>query len=137
MRWLTNWPSGYSQHTNARFSRLYCDSPPHIGYKFLIAAYLQPTSIPYNTTPHRHSALHPAASCTSQTHAYHPPSTPEHTHLPSAKMVKQNDVIAIIIIILFFVLALIAFGIYRLVSIARGSVASSSGSGSSRSLVDD
>ncbi|KAK6581303.1 hypothetical protein PZA11_005994 [Diplocarpon coronariae] len=60
-------------------------------------------------------------------------------------MVKQNDVIAIIIIVLFFVLALIAFGIYRLVSVARGSVAGSSssgsgsgsGSGSSRSLVDD
>ncbi|KAG4420076.1 hypothetical protein IFR04_006835 [Cadophora malorum] len=54
-------------------------------------------------------------------------------------MVKQNDVIAIIIIVLFFVLALIAFGIYHLVSVARGSAggSSSSGSGSSRSLVDD
>jgi thiol:disulfide interchange protein len=50
-------------------------------------------------------------------------------------MVQENDVIAIIIIILFFVLALIAFGIYRLVHQARGT--SSSGSGSSRSLVDD
>ncbi|KAI0540570.1 hypothetical protein GGR58DRAFT_498923 [Xylaria digitata] len=30
-------------------------------------------------------------------------------------MVKENDVIAIIIIILFIVLAAIAFGIYRLV----------------------
>ncbi|KAG4428881.1 hypothetical protein IFR05_015642 [Cadophora sp. M221] len=53
-------------------------------------------------------------------------------------MVKQNDVIAIIIIVLFFVLALIAFGIYHLVSVARGSVTSgSSGSDSSRSLADD
>ncbi|XMA17379.1 hypothetical protein WAI453_010170 [Rhynchosporium graminicola] len=53
-------------------------------------------------------------------------------------MVKQNDVIAIIIIVLFFILALIAYGIYHLVSVARGSVSSSSsGSGSSRSLVDD
>jgi hypothetical protein len=43
-------------------------------------------------------------------------------------MVQENDVIAIIIIILFAVLALIAFGIYRLVSIARaGSNSSSSG----------
>jgi thiol:disulfide interchange protein len=51
-------------------------------------------------------------------------------------MVQENDVIAIIIIVLFFVLALIAFGIYRLVHEARGS-SSGSGSGSSRSLVDD
>jgi thiol:disulfide interchange protein len=41
--------------------------------------------------------------------------------------------------VLFLVLALIAFGIYRLVSMARGSIASSSssGSGSSRSLADE
>ncbi|KAE9380772.1 hypothetical protein N431DRAFT_135526 [Stipitochalara longipes BDJ] len=54
-------------------------------------------------------------------------------------MVQENDVIAIIIIILFFVLALIAFGIYNLVHQARGgsSSGSGSGSGSSRSLVDD
>jgi len=51
-------------------------------------------------------------------------------------MVQENDVIAIIIIILFFVLALIAFGIYRLVSIARGQ-GSSTGSSGSRSLADD
>ncbi|KAL2286994.1 hypothetical protein FJTKL_06488 [Diaporthe vaccinii] len=38
-------------------------------------------------------------------------------------MVKENDTIAIIIIVLFFVLALISFGIYRLVSIARRSIA--------------
>lgn len=35
---------------------------------------------------------------------------------------KQNDVIAVIIIILFIVLALIAFGIYHLVSVARDNV---------------
>jgi thiol:disulfide interchange protein len=34
-------------------------------------------------------------------------------------MAKENDVIAIIIIILFIVLAAIAFGIYRLVHVAR------------------
>ncbi|KAH8160246.1 hypothetical protein CIB48_g8003 [Xylaria polymorpha] len=34
-------------------------------------------------------------------------------------MVKENDVIAIIIILLFIVLAAIAFGIYRLVHVAR------------------
>ncbi|XXG95396.1 hypothetical protein Hte_001658 [Hypoxylon texense] len=48
-------------------------------------------------------------------------------------MVKENDVIAIIIIVLFIVLALIAFGIYRLVHLARtqGSITDeSSGSGS-------
>ena len=51
---------------------------------------------------------------------------------------KENDVIAIIIIILFIVLALIAFGIYRLVSVARqdmrGTVTSSSGSTESDEL---
>lgn len=48
-------------------------------------------------------------------------------------MVKENDTIAIIIIVLFFVLALISFGIYRLVSIARRSMSVSSGSTSSSS----
>jgi thiol:disulfide interchange protein len=54
-------------------------------------------------------------------------------------MVKQNDVIAIIIIVLFIVLAGIAFGIYRLVTVARRSVSitSSSGSSSSDDIVDD
>jgi thiol:disulfide interchange protein len=52
-------------------------------------------------------------------------------------MVQENDVIAIIIIILFFVLALIAFGIYRLVHEVRGGSSSGSGSSGSRSLVDD
>ncbi|KAI0378998.1 hypothetical protein F5Y04DRAFT_283368 [Hypomontagnella monticulosa] len=48
-------------------------------------------------------------------------------------MVKENDVIAIIIIVLFIVLALIAFGIYRLVHMARtqGTISEESGSGSS------
>lgn len=46
---------------------------------------------------------------------------------------KENDVIAVIVIVLFFVLALIAFGIYRLVAMARNQgtiTTSSSGSGS-------
>ncbi|KAI0867640.1 hypothetical protein GGS24DRAFT_484973 [Hypoxylon argillaceum] len=34
-------------------------------------------------------------------------------------MVKENDVIAIIIILLFIVIAAIAFGIYRIVHVAR------------------
>lgn len=59
-------------------------------------------------------------------------------------MVKQNDVIAIIVIVLFLVLALISFGIYRLVHTARrdmsvtsNSESSSSSSGSgSESIVD-
>lgn len=50
-------------------------------------------------------------------------------------MVKENDTIAIIIIVLFFVLALISFGIYRLVSIARRSMSVSSGSTSSSSEI--
>ncbi|TLD16945.1 uncharacterized protein PgNI_01351 [Pyricularia grisea] len=57
---------------------------------------------------------------------------------PVGKMVKQNDVIAIIIIILFIVLAGISFGIYKLVSMARSSVSvTSSSSTGSTSLVDD
>ncbi|OTA56274.1 hypothetical protein K449DRAFT_468469 [Hypoxylon sp. EC38] len=46
-------------------------------------------------------------------------------------MVKENDVIAIIIIVLFIVLALIAFGIYRLVHLARtqGTITEGSGTG--------
>ncbi|TLS30016.1 hypothetical protein PpBr36_03333 [Pyricularia pennisetigena] len=53
-------------------------------------------------------------------------------------MVKQNDVIAIIIIILFIVLAGISFGIYKLVSMARSSVSTTSSSSTgSTSLVDD
>jgi hypothetical protein len=57
-------------------------------------------------------------------------------------MVKENDVIAIIIIVLFIVLALIAFGIYHLVRVARdnfhGSVTgSSSSSGSSSGEIAD
>lgn len=52
---------------------------------------------------------------------------------------KQNDTIAIIIIVLFIVLALIAFGIYRLVTIARRnmSITSSTGSSGSSEIVDD
>lgn len=48
---------------------------------------------------------------------------------------KENDVIALIIILLFTFLAAIAFGIYRLVQMARNnaSITTSSGSGSSRS----
>lgn len=48
-------------------------------------------------------------------------------------MVKQNDTIAIIIIVLFVLLALIGFGIYRLVSIARNNMSSSTGSSSTGS----
>ncbi|KAI0847326.1 hypothetical protein F5Y00DRAFT_263688 [Daldinia vernicosa] len=50
---------------------------------------------------------------------------------------KENDVIAIIIILLFIVLALIAFGIYRLVHMARaqGTVSEESGTGSN--ITDD
>jgi hypothetical protein len=49
---------------------------------------------------------------------------------------QENDVIALIIILLFVFLAAIAFGIYRLVVIARRSVSitsSSTGSESTRS----
>ena len=51
-------------------------------------------------------------------------------------MVQENDVIAIIIIVLFFVLALIAFGIYRLVALARGEGGTET-STSSQSRLDD
>lgn len=51
-------------------------------------------------------------------------------------MVKENDVIAIIIILLFIVLAAIAFGIYRLVHVARhqGTLTSTSSSESSEEM---
>lgn len=51
---------------------------------------------------------------------------------------KENDVIAIIIIILFVVLAAIAFGIYKVVQMVRGrgSVTSGSSSGSSEEMED-
>jgi len=53
-------------------------------------------------------------------------------------MVKENDTIAIIIIILFIVLSLVAFGIYRLVHVARHQMSSiSTGSSSSSSSRDD
>ncbi|KAI1077904.1 hypothetical protein F5B20DRAFT_582725 [Whalleya microplaca] len=53
-------------------------------------------------------------------------------------MVKENDVIAIIIIVLFIVLALIAFGIYRLVHMARsqGTITEESESSRSSDLAD-
>lgn len=54
-----------------------------------------------------------------------------------ATMVKENDVIAIIIIVLFIVLALIAFGIYRLVHLARTQGTVSEESSGSGSLADD
>jgi hypothetical protein len=47
---------------------------------------------------------------------------------------QENDVIAIIIIILFVLLAIIAFGIYYLVKRARGG--SSTGSSGQTSLAD-
>lgn len=53
-------------------------------------------------------------------------------------MVKKNEVIAIIIIVLFTVLALVSFGIWRLVNVARNSLSVTSGSSSSSSrIVDD
>lgn len=74
----------------------------------------------HHITPHL-TTLSPLPLCHFTTHS----RAPLHT---AVKMVQENDVIAIIIIILFAVLALIAFGIYRLVSIARaGSNSSSSG----------
>ena len=50
-------------------------------------------------------------------------------------MVKKNDAIAIIIIVLFIILALVAFGIWSLVHRARRemSVTSTSSSGSTES----
>ncbi|KAI8962658.1 hypothetical protein F5Y11DRAFT_347328 [Daldinia sp. FL1419] len=51
---------------------------------------------------------------------------------------KENDVIAIIIILLFIVLALIAFGIYRLVHMARAQgTVSSEESGTGSAITDE
>lgn len=67
------------------------------------------------------------ASFTERTRQVFPPG--------KSAIMKENDVIAIIIIILFIVLALIAFGIYRLVHMARnqGSITTTSSTGSSES----
>jgi thiol:disulfide interchange protein len=54
-------------------------------------------------------------------------------------MVQENDTIAIIIIVLFVLLALVAFGIWRLVHVARHHMSVTSGSSSSsnsREIVD-
>ncbi len=48
-------------------------------------------------------------------------------------MVKKNDVIAIIIIVLFIILALVAFGIWSLVHKARRSMSVTSSSSQSSS----
>jgi Na+/H+-dicarboxylate symporter len=50
-------------------------------------------------------------------------------------MVKQNDTIAIIIIVLFIVLALVAFGIYRVVHTVREEMSVTTGSSSSSDSV--
>ncbi|CAM1502294.1 Fc.00g042780.m01.CDS01 [Cosmosporella sp. VM-42] len=53
---------------------------------------------------------------------------------------KKNDVIAIIIIILFILLAAVSFGIWKLVAVAKGHMSVTSGSsssGTSRDIVDD
>jgi len=55
-------------------------------------------------------------------------------HSRIRKMVQENIVIAIIIIVLFVVITLLSYGIYRLVQAGR---ASSNGSSSSSGLVDD
>ncbi len=52
-------------------------------------------------------------------------------------MVQETTVIAIIIIVLFVVLAMIAFGIYRLVVMARRSVSITSSTGSSSTDIVD
>ncbi|KEY66830.1 hypothetical protein S7711_05185 [Stachybotrys chartarum IBT 7711] len=58
---------------------------------------------------------------------------------PPGAMPQRNHTIAIIIIVLFVVLALVSFGIWRLVHVARRnlSVASGSSSSSSRDIADD
>lgn len=51
---------------------------------------------------------------------------------------KENDAIAVIVILLLLVLSLISFGIYRLVIIARRSMSVTSGSShSSSEILDD
>jgi len=55
-------------------------------------------------------------------------------------MVQRNHVIAIIIIVLFAILALVSFGIWKLVHTARRDLSvtsASSGSSGSDSLVDN
>lgn len=49
---------------------------------------------------------------------------------------KKNDVIAIIIIILFILLAAVSFGIWKLVNVAKSSMTATSHSGTSSSDSD-
>jgi thiol:disulfide interchange protein len=51
-------------------------------------------------------------------------------------MVQRNHTIAIIIIVLFVVLALVSFGIWRLVHVARRNLSVASGSSDSSRIVD-
>jgi flagellar basal body-associated protein FliL len=50
---------------------------------------------------------------------------------------KKNDVIAIIIIILFIILAAVSFGIWKLVSMAKNHMSATGSSRSSSDLADD
>ncbi|KAM5346597.1 hypothetical protein ACJ41O_009602 [Fusarium nematophilum] len=62
--------------------------------------------------------------------------------LPCIAIMKRNDVIAVIIIVLFVILAGVSFGIWKLVSMAKGHMSvtshsgSSSGTGTSRDIAD-
>ncbi|KAK2074696.1 hypothetical protein P8C59_008883 [Phyllachora maydis] len=88
-----------------------------------------------------HAGNHPAS--TAGTKRLAGLSFPRFTSVQAVAVaaMKENDAIAVIIIVLFVVLALVAFGIYRLVSIARanmrGTVTGSSESSSSEDIVDD
>ncbi|KAM4062993.1 hypothetical protein HRG_010444 [Hirsutella rhossiliensis] len=71
----------------------------------------------------------------------HSPGNPPYPPSHQPTMVQRNHVIAIIIIVLFVILALVSFGIWKLVHTARKDLsvttASSGSSSSSQGLVDD
>ncbi|KAH8729567.1 hypothetical protein BGZ61DRAFT_529754 [Ilyonectria robusta] len=52
-------------------------------------------------------------------------------------IMKKNDVIAVIIIILFVLLAAVSFGIWKLVSVAKKSMSVTSGTSSSSGSTGD
>ncbi|KAK6856309.1 hypothetical protein PG995_008460 [Apiospora arundinis] len=90
-----------------------------------------------STAPISTACCHPAyfAQQSLYIHLSSIPPTPGAFARTTAVM-KRNDVIAIIIIILFLVLALVSFGIYRLVHMARTQGTVTSSSSGSTSLAD-
>ncbi|KAI0021840.1 hypothetical protein F4780DRAFT_736888 [Xylariomycetidae sp. FL0641] len=140
-------------------TRVFASTPPFLSYLTVIPTYLLAALIPSAATrslvtsfpaaflffffpsidrrrvsPSSPETPPPAVECKHLTSHSSPPDFLSVRRNKNATM-QENDVIAIIIIVLFIVLALIGFGIYRLVHMARhqGTLTSESSTGSSHS----